>query len=132
MGSPPDSGMVDETGHFQIRAVTGRVLFRVGAAQGPPVQGWYLKSVVLNGVDIIDSGFDAKPSTNTTGLEVTMTDKQTSLSGSVRNARGDAMKDFVVAIFPAAAKEGTAATRFTRARPSRSAGPIRNQGSAAW
>ena len=88
---------------------------RSGDSRVPPVQGWYLKSVTLNGVDITDTGFDAKPSTNTTGLEVTMTDKQTSLSGTVKNARGDAIKDFVVAIFPAAAKEGTAATRFTRA-----------------
>jgi hypothetical protein len=115
MGLSPDSGLVDETGHFQVRGVSGRLLFRAGSAQGPPVPGWYLKSVTLNGVDITDTGFDAKPATNTTGFEVTMTNRQTTLSGAVNNARGDAIKDFVVAVFPAAAKEGMAATRFVRA-----------------
>jgi hypothetical protein len=114
LGGLPDSGMVDETGHFQVRGASGRMLFRTRGVQGPAMAGWSLKSVTLNGVDITDTAFDAKPSTNTTGLEVTMTDKQTTLSGTVRNGRGDAVKDFVVAILPSAAKEGTAATRFTR------------------
>ena len=113
-GSPLDNGIVDEAGHFQIRGANGRIFFRISGVQGPALPGWFLKSVTLNGVDITDTPFEAKPSAETTGLEVTMTDKQTSLSGTVKNLRGEALKDFVVVFFPAMAREGAAATRFTR------------------
>jgi hypothetical protein len=108
MGSTPDSGVVDETGHFQIHGATGELLFRT------VVPGWNLKSVVLNGVDITDAPFDAKPAASITGLDVTVTDRLTSLSGVVKNAVGDTVSDSVVAIFPAIAREGILGTRFTR------------------
>ena len=113
-GSPLDNGVVDEAGHFQIRGANGRILFRTTGVQGPPLPGWFLKSVTLNGVDITDTPFEAKPSAEITGLEVTMTDKQTSLSGTVKNVRGEMLNDFVVVILPVVAREGSAATRFTR------------------
>jgi protocatechuate 3,4-dioxygenase beta subunit len=103
-----DSGVVDDTGQFQIRGATGQLTFR------PLVPGWTLKSVVLNGVDITDIPFEAKPGTNVTGLEVTVTDRTTNVSGVVKNTAGEAVKDYVVAFFPALAKEGILATRFTR------------------
>jgi hypothetical protein len=99
---------VDDTGHFQIRGVIGQLLFRTS------VQGWSLKSVTLNGVDITDTPFDAKPSTNTTGLEVTVTDRPTVVTGNVKNALGEAAKKSVIAVFPADGKDGTQALRFTR------------------
>ena len=108
MGITPDSGVVDETGQFHILGATGQLLFRTA------VPGWSLKSVVLNGVDITDTPFDAKPAANITGLEVTVTDRQTNLSGVVKNAAGETVKDYVVAIFPATAREGILGTRFTR------------------
>ena len=114
MGAPPDSGVVDETGHFQIRGANGRILFRTVGLLGPALPGWYLKSITLNGVDITDIPYEAKPSTNITGLEVTMTDRQSSVSGVVKNARGDSVSDFVVVVFPSTVREGTIATRFTR------------------
>ena len=73
-----------------------------------------MKSVTLNGVDITDTPFEAKASTNVTGLEIILTDQQTTLSGTVKNSRGEPVKDFVVAIFPAALRDGALPTRFTR------------------
>jgi hypothetical protein len=109
----PDNGVVDETARFQIRGVSGRVLFRTN-----PPPGWFLKSVMLNGVDITDIPYEAKPSTSVDGLEVVLIDRTTNLSGSVRNTRGETMKDYVAVIFPSDVKEGAVATRFTRtARP---------------
>jgi Carboxypeptidase regulatory-like domain len=113
MGFTQDSGALDETGHFQIRGASGRLIFRP-SFNAPMPQGWYLKSVTMNGVDITDTGYEPKPSTNITGLEVTLTNQQTSLTGTVTNVRGDAVKDYVVAVFPAAAREDVLATRFTR------------------
>ena len=72
-----NNGVVDESGRFQMKGLSGRVLFRVGAP------GWNLKSVTLNGVDITDMPFDARPSSNVSGLEITLTNRQTSLSGMV-------------------------------------------------
>jgi hypothetical protein len=104
-----DNGSVDASGKFQLRGIAGQVLFRAGTP------GWFLKSVTMNGADITDVPFDAKSATTASGLEITLTDRQTDLSGAVKNARGEAVKDFVVAIFPAGAKEGYSAARFTRA-----------------
>jgi hypothetical protein len=109
VGNMQDNGVVDESGRFQIRGINGQVVFRAGAL------GWSLKSVMLNGVDITDTPFEAKPSTNITGLEITLTDRQTSLAGTVKNSRGETVKDFVVAIFPAELRDGILPTRFIRA-----------------
>ena len=117
-----DNGVVDESGHFQIRGVNGQVLFRAGA------QGWTLKSVTLNGVDITDIPFDAKPSTNITGLEVTMTDRQTIVSGGVTNSRSEPVKDFVVADLPCHdAGRGVMPPRFTRTSCPINRGDIRRE-----
>jgi hypothetical protein len=113
MGFTQDSGALDETGRFQIRGASGRLIFRP-SFNAPTPQGWYLKSVTMNGADITDTAYETKASTNVTGLEVTLTNQQTSLSGTVTNVRGDAVKDYVVAVFPAAAREDVLATRFTR------------------
>ena len=59
-------------------------MIRVG---GVPT-GWALKSITLNGQDITDTGYDFKSGSNVTGIVVTLTDRLTDLSGSVRDARG--------------------------------------------
>ena len=43
-----------------------------------------------------------------------MTDKQTTLSGTVRNARGEQVTDYSVAVFPERLREGAMPTRYTR------------------
>jgi carboxypeptidase family protein len=104
-----DNGVVDDQGRFQLKNVNGRVLFRSGAPGG-----WNLKLVTLNGVDITDTPFEAKPSATVTDLEVMLTDRATNLSGSVKNSRGEIVKDYVLAIFPNNLREGAVPTRFIR------------------
>jgi len=105
----PDNGIIEESGRFQIHGASGRVLFRL---TGP--QGWFLKSVTLNGADITDVPFEIRGSTPVTGLEVIATDQQTTLSGSVKDSRGQPVKDYVVAILPEGLKEGMSTMRFIR------------------
>jgi len=113
-----DNGVVDRSGYFQIRGAIGKVLFRLSTVNAPMPPGWYFKSVMLNGVDITDTPYDAKPSTNVTGLEVTLSDRQTMFSGAVVNFQGEVVKNFLVVIFPATVREDVVPTRFTRiARP---------------
>jgi hypothetical protein len=105
-----DNGAVDGAGAFQIRGVSGRVLFRPA---GTP-QGWFFKSVTLNGTDITDMAFEVRAGTNVTGLEMVLTDQQTTVSGTVKNSRGETVKDYVLAILPDNLREGSNPQRFVR------------------
>src|SRR5207253_418792 len=105
----PDNGIIDEAGRFQIHGAGGRVLFRLNAPQG-----WFLKSVMLNGIDITDVPFEIRGSTSVTDLEIIATDRQTTLSGNVKDSRGQPVKDYVVAILPEGLKEGMSTMRFIR------------------
>jgi hypothetical protein len=120
--NPNENGTVDESGRFQLRGVAGRVLFRLFGV----LPGWFLKSVTMNGADITDMPFDVR--SNATSLEVVLTDQQTTLSGTVKNSRGDVVKDYVLAVLPENLKEGVSPLRFTRTvRPDQN-GQYKTQG----
>ena len=107
-------GRVADDGSFELRGVLGSQLIRVG---GVPT-GWTLKSISVNGEDITDRAFEFKSGNNVTGVVVTLTDRLTDLSGSVRDSKGQAMTDYVLVIFPDDAKLWTGQSRYIRtARP---------------
>jgi hypothetical protein len=84
-----------EDGSFELKGLTGQRLIRVGSA--PP--GWTLKSVKLNGTDITDTGAEFKVGESTSGLEVEMTNRATSVTGGVTGNDGSVLKDYTVVIF---------------------------------
>lgn len=100
------TGVVDAAGRFQIRDVMGQVLFRPTSL--PP--NLVLRSVRLNGVDITDRPYD---STNgdLSGLEIVIAE-EARVAGTARNARGDAMRDYKVALFPASAPPSLLTSRY--------------------
>jgi hypothetical protein len=107
-------GRVAEDGAFELRGVLGSEMIRVGGVPG----GWALKTITLNGEDITDRPYEFKSGNNVTGVVVTLTDRLTDLSGSVRDNKGQAMKDYVLVIFPQDSKLWTGQSRFIRtARP---------------
>jgi hypothetical protein len=55
--------------------------------------------VKLNGADITDTGADFKPGETTSGLEVELTSKPTTVSGGVTENGGAALKDYTVVVF---------------------------------
>lgn len=59
-----------------------------------------MKSVYLDGRDVTDQPIEVK-SENVNGLNVIFTDKVSSLSGTVRDGRGNAVGDVAVIVFPA-------------------------------
>ena len=80
--------------------------------------GWALKSISLEGEDITDEPFDFKPGGNLTGLVITLTDKITDLSGTVKGSQGQPAKDYVLVVFPDDPKLWTGQSRHVRtARP---------------
>lgn len=88
------AGAVKEDGSFELKGLAGPRMIRVAA---PP--GWTLKSVKLNGIDITDTGADFKPGETTSGLEVELTSKPTTVSGGVTETGGAALKDYTVVVF---------------------------------
>jgi hypothetical protein len=106
---PLSNGVLDDEGNFQLGGVTGRVVFNM-----PMPPGWSLKSVTLDGDDITDQPLDVTGRESITGLRVTLTDKVTDISGQVTDARGQAMKDYVVVIQPAEPKEPVIMSRWIR------------------
>jgi hypothetical protein len=107
-------GRVADDGTFELRAVHGSQQLRVGGVPG----GWTLKSIAVNGEDVTDRPYDFKPGNNVTAVVITLTDRLTDLSGSVRDSKGQPAKDYVLVLFPADAKLWTGQSRYIRtARP---------------
>jgi hypothetical protein len=102
------SALVDEKGRFQMQHVTGSVLFRLFDSQPDLV----LRSVTLGDVDITDTPYD---STNgdVSDLAITFVE-QAQITGTARNSRGEQVKDFRVALFPATANSASLSARFVR------------------
>ena len=86
---------VKEDGAFELKGLAGTRLIR--ATGTPP--GWSLKSVKLNGNDITDTGAEFKPGDAVSGLEIELTNKVSSLSGTVTSADGAVLKDYTVVVF---------------------------------
>ena len=86
---------VDADGNFVLFNLTGQKFIRVN---GLP-QEWTLKSVTLNGADVTDSALEFRGSTQSSGLQVVVTDKVSDLNGKV-TARGEVTRDYTVVVFP--------------------------------
>jgi hypothetical protein len=65
----------------------------------------------LNGVDVTD-GVDVKPNEDVSGLEVELTNKLTTISGLVTNARGEAVKDYSAIAFSQDREQWRDTTRY--------------------
>jgi protocatechuate 3,4-dioxygenase beta subunit len=89
------SGSVKPDGTFELRGLSGGRIFRIGNAPS----GWMLKAVRLNGQDITDTGTEFKAGEAVTGLEIVLTNKLTSVSGTVTAGNGTPVKDYTVVLF---------------------------------
>jgi len=110
-----NNGAIDPAGRFQLRGIIGRALFVTGFKDyNVRDAGWSLQSVTLNGADITDTPIDLPSAGEISGIEITLTDTLTRLSGTVTNARRESVKDYVVVVLPMRLKEGVLPERFTR------------------
>ncbi|MSO56675.1 MAG: carboxypeptidase regulatory-like domain-containing protein [Acidobacteria bacterium] len=89
-------GRVNNDGTFELRGLAGPHLIRAG---GLPA-GWAVKTISIDGADITDAPFDFKAGTQVIDLVVTLTDRVTEISGTVRDSRGQAVADYVLVVFP--------------------------------
>src|SRR5262249_7491367 len=80
---------------FELSGLAGRQTFRTGALP----EGWFFKSVTHEGVDITDTGYDFRSGQRISGLEIRLTRRATSLSGTVQDARGESVGDYTMVAF---------------------------------
>jgi protocatechuate 3,4-dioxygenase beta subunit len=110
-----DNGAIDAAGGFQLRGIIGRAMFVTGFKDfRTGGMEWSIKSITWNGEDITDTPIDIPSAGDISGIAITLTDTPTRLSGTVTNARRQAVKDYVVVILPERLKEGVLPGRFTR------------------
>jgi carboxypeptidase family protein len=121
MGMPLGGGpgaALKQDGTFELKGLTGNRLFRI---TGLPT-GWSVKSVLLNGSDVTDSGIDFKGTDTVTGIEIVASSKSTQISGTVTQGDGTPIKDYTIVVFSDDPQKWTApATRWVNgARPDQS------------
>jgi hypothetical protein len=112
-------------GTFEIRELWDRQLFRssIGDAGARPdssqdTSGWFLKSVAVDGKDITDDGYEFKPGQNLTGIEILLSDRATTLAGTVQDDSERPIGDYTVVAFATDSAKWGYRTRFVRsARP---------------
>jgi len=92
MGLTPTK--MGDDGTFEMKSAPGRM--RINLLNGP---GWTIRTVRLNGTDVIDTGVEIKPNEDISGLEVELTNKLTTISGLVTSARGETLKDYSALAF---------------------------------
>jgi protocatechuate 3,4-dioxygenase beta subunit len=92
---------------FELKTPPG--VYRLNLAMA--AQGWAIRSVRRAATDVTDSGFEVKSGDDTV-LEVELTNKLTTISGLVTNARGEAVKDYTAIVFAQDAERWKGNTRY--------------------
>ena len=120
---PRANGTLDDDGSFTLAGASGRVFFNV-----PAPSGWMVKSVTLDGDDITDVPLDLTGRASVADLRIVLTDKLTNVSGQVTNARGEALRDYVVVIQPVEQREPVIASRLIRTVRPDTSGTFQSRG----
>jgi protocatechuate 3,4-dioxygenase beta subunit len=95
-GGLTGTGRVNAEGTFEITGLSGTRIFRATTLP----DGWALKSVILAGQDITDIPTPVRLGTETSGLELTLTNQLASLSGTVQLPKGSPASEYAVVLFP--------------------------------
>jgi hypothetical protein len=94
---PNATARVDKEGKFTLHGVpAGEHLIRT---QGP-LRGWMLKSVLVNGREMIDTPLDVRSGRTLGDVSVVFTDRLTEVNGTVADDRGTPITEYTVLAFP--------------------------------
>jgi hypothetical protein len=104
MATPMDPGVMmmgiaparlADDGSFELTSAPGRMRINLMG----PMAGFAVRAIRLNGTDITDAGIEFRANEDISGLEIELTNKLTTISGLVTNARGEALKDYSAIAF---------------------------------
>jgi protocatechuate 3,4-dioxygenase beta subunit len=114
------NGRAAANGTFSIsNLVPGKHYVRItgqGLTQGMTTGAqWNLKAVLAGGADVTDDGVDLKPGENVDNLTIVLTDRSTSLSGTVRDASRTPVPALTVIAFAADQQYWRAQSRWIQA-----------------
>lgn len=107
---PGSDGTIEDDGTFKLAGVSGKGLVRVSSL---PTE-WVIKSVTIDNVDVTDVPLDLSARPAIDDIKIVLTDKVSTLTGQVTDAKGTALKDYQVVLLPASLREGAAPQRFVR------------------
>jgi hypothetical protein len=93
---------------FALPGVTGKGFIRL--LQLPA--GWAIKSITVDGEDMTDVEIDLSTRRSVDNIRIVLTDKLTDLTGTVADAQGKLLNDYVVVLLPSGLKEGLSPQRF--------------------
>jgi hypothetical protein len=120
MGGMP--GRIGTDGKFEVTGLAGRRMIRVFA------QGWFVKSVRVDGRDVTDSGVEFKGAEEVVGVEIVLATRMAEISGTVKNADGKPAKDYAVVVFPEDKERWTPDSRYFASARSDQAGRFKAVG----
>ncbi|HEX4567937.1 MAG TPA: carboxypeptidase-like regulatory domain-containing protein [Vicinamibacterales bacterium] len=89
---------------------------------------WNLKAVLAGGADVTDSGIELKPGANVDNVTIVLTDRSTSLSGTVRDASQNPVPALTVIAFPSDQQYWRAQSRWIQATRTDQNGTYRLRG----
>ena len=123
---------IKDDGTFEVSLEPGHVQLRTNMVRGPnaPVTGaagpnaplplWRLNRVIVNDVDVGDSGIEVPPNGTIENVIVEMTNHGADVTGRVTDAGGQVVRDCTIVIFAQDRARWTVQTRFLSvSRPSR-------------
>jgi protocatechuate 3,4-dioxygenase beta subunit len=103
----PNPNTMNDDGTFEILNLVGRWVIRPDITS----PDWSAKQVLLDGKDVIDTPIDFKDK-DVEGIEVRLTARNPSVSGSVLDDRGRPMRSYSVVIFSADPRRWAFPSRF--------------------
>ena len=108
LGPNPIARVDRTTGAFTLEGIqAGTHLFR---SQGSP-RGWTLKSVMLNGRDIIDEPVELRSGQRLSGVTLVFGDKLTEVNGTISDEQNNPVTEYTVLAFPVDSSRWNAQSR---------------------
>ena len=98
VGAGGPSRPVKDDFTFELKTAPGRIGLIAIVQPAGAASTWRLNAIHVNGADVTDSGFEVG-SQPVGGVDIEMTNRLQRIAGKVTDARGEAVKDYIVALF---------------------------------
>src|SRR6185295_15845274 len=87
----------DARGNFDVDNIVPG-LYRVATSLAPDPNGWWLRSAIVNGRDVLDAPLEIAAATPLAGAVLTFSDRHTLLSGALETPAGRQAADYVIVV----------------------------------